>query len=59
MPEPFEYRLADLGEGMADAEIIEWLVAVGDHVERDQTIVHVQTDKALVELPAPATGSVL
>ena len=59
MPEPFEYRLADLGEGMADAEIIEWLVAVGDHVERDQTIVHVQTDKALVELPAPASGSVL
>ncbi len=59
MPDAVDFLLPDLGEGMAEAEIVEWFVAPGDHVERDQTVVHVQTDKAVVELPAPAAGTVV
>jgi pyruvate/2-oxoglutarate dehydrogenase complex dihydrolipoamide acyltransferase (E2) component len=50
--------LPDLGEGMAEAEIVRWEVAVGDHVSRDQIVVHVQTDKAEVELPVPFAGTI-
>lgn len=53
-----QYLLPDLGEGMAEAEVVQWQVAVGDHVTRDQIVVHVQTDKAEVELPVPASGTV-
>jgi pyruvate/2-oxoglutarate dehydrogenase complex dihydrolipoamide acyltransferase (E2) component len=53
-----QYRLPDLGEGMSEAEVLRWTVAVGDHVARDQIVVHVQTDKAEVELPVPAAGTV-
>ena len=56
MPEAF--RLPDLGEGMAEAEIVRWEVAVGDHIARDQVVVILQTDKAEVELPAPSAGTV-
>ncbi len=52
------FRLPDLGEGMAEAEIVRWEVAVGDHIARDQVVVIVQTDKAEVELPAPDAGTV-
>lgn len=58
MPEPLEYRLPDLGEGMSEAEVLRWTVTVGDHVTRDQIVVHVQTDKAEVELPVPAAGTI-
>jgi pyruvate/2-oxoglutarate dehydrogenase complex dihydrolipoamide acyltransferase (E2) component len=58
MPDPVPYRLPDLGEGMAEAEIVRWEVAVGDHVARDQIVVHVQTDKAEVELPVPGAGTI-
>ena len=47
-----ELKLADLGEGMHEAEIVEWLVKVGDTVKIDQTVVKVETDKALVEIPS-------
>ena len=59
MPDPVRYRLPDLGEGMAEAEIVRWEVAVGDHVHRDQIVVHVQTDKAEVELPVPDAGTIM
>ena len=52
------YRLPDLGEGMAEAEIVRWDVAVGDRVARDQVVAIVQTDKAEVELPVPWAGVV-
>jgi pyruvate dehydrogenase E2 component (dihydrolipoamide acetyltransferase) len=52
------YRLPDLGEGMAEAEIVRWDVAVGDRVARDQVVAVVQTDKAEVELPVPWAGVV-
>jgi pyruvate dehydrogenase E2 component (dihydrolipoamide acetyltransferase) len=58
MPETLPYRLPDLGEGMAEAEIVRWDVAVGDRVSRDQVVAVVQTDKAEVELPVPWAGVV-
>ena len=53
-----ELKLADLGEGMHEAEIVEWLVHEGDTVKLDQTVVKVETDKAIVEIPAPVSGRV-
>jgi pyruvate/2-oxoglutarate dehydrogenase complex dihydrolipoamide acyltransferase (E2) component len=53
-----EFRLPDVGEGLEEAEVMRWLVAAGDHVERDQPVVEIQTDKALVEIPAPEAGIV-
>lgn len=51
-----DVTLHDVGEGLAEAEIIEWLVAPGQAVTEDQMIVVISTDKASVELPAPASG---
>ncbi|NBO35442.1 MAG: hypothetical protein EBU89_05955 [Actinobacteria bacterium] len=53
-----DYKLADVGEGIAEAEVIEWLVAVGDAVMEDQPVVVVETDKSQIEIPAPVTGIV-
>jgi pyruvate dehydrogenase E2 component (dihydrolipoamide acetyltransferase) len=54
-----EFRLPDLGEGLEEAEIVEWLVAEGTVVKRDQPIVAVSTDKAVVELPSPVAGRLM
>jgi pyruvate dehydrogenase E2 component (dihydrolipoamide acetyltransferase) len=54
-----EFRLPDIGEGLTEAEIVRWLVAVGDSVEADQPIVEVETDKAVVEIPSPYAGVVI
>jgi pyruvate dehydrogenase E2 component (dihydrolipoamide acetyltransferase) len=54
-----EFRLPDIGEGLAEAEIVRWLVEVGDVVTTDQPIVEVETDKAVVEIPTPFAGSVV
>lgn len=51
-------RLPDVGEGIAQAEIVQWHVAVGDHLEPEQPFVDVMTDKATVELPSPVAGTV-
>src|SRR4051794_15252893 len=59
MPEPMQYLLPDLGEGMTEAELVQWRVTVGEHVTRDQIVAHVQTDKAEVELPVPASGTIV
>ncbi|MFI0447001.1 dihydrolipoamide acetyltransferase family protein [Actinomadura sp. 6N118] len=53
------FRLPDLGEGLTEAEIIEWKVAVGDTVEIDQIVVDVETAKAVVEVPVPYAGTVV
>lgn len=53
-----ELKLADLGEGMHEAEIVEWLVKAGDSVKLDQPVVRVETDKAIVEIPSPVAGRV-
>ena len=54
-----QFRLPDLGEGLTDAEIVEWKVAVGDTVTIDQIVVEVETAKAAVEVPVPYAGTVL
>jgi 2-oxoisovalerate dehydrogenase E2 component (dihydrolipoyl transacylase) len=53
-----DFLLPDLGEGLAEAEIISWRVQVGDHVDVDQVIVEVETAKAAVEVPVPYAGAV-
>lgn len=53
-----EFRLPDLGEGLPEAELVQWLVAEGDAVALNQTIAEVETAKAVVELPSPYTGVV-
>ena len=56
---PHRFHLPDIGEGLEEAEVVEWLVAVGDVVVRDQPLVEVLTDKASSELPSPVAGTVL
>ncbi len=51
-------KLPDVGEGIAEAEIVEWHVNVGDTIAEDQVMVEVMTDKATVELPSPVSGVV-
>ena len=53
------FKLPDLGEGLVEAEIAEWMVKVGDLVEEEDPIGSVLTDKAAVELSAPVSGRVL
>ena len=52
-------RMPDVGEGVAEAEIVEWHVKVGDAVREDQVVAAVMTDKATVEIPTPVAGSVV
>jgi len=53
-----EFRLPDVGEGIATAEILAWQVAEGDHVREHEDLVEIQTDKAIAVIPCPATGVV-
>ena len=53
-----EFRLPDLGEGLMEAEVVQWLVAPGDAVTLNQTLAEVETAKAVVELPSPYAGTV-
>lgn len=53
-----EFRLPDVGEGLTEAEILNWHVSVGDQVELNQVIVEVETAKAVVDLPCPFAGTV-
>lgn len=52
-------RMPDIGEGIAEVEIVEWRVEVGDKVAEDQTLCDVMTDKAAVEVPSPVAGRVI
>ncbi|MGX1791694.1 dihydrolipoamide acetyltransferase family protein [Microbacterium sp. NPDC055312] len=53
-----EFRLPDLGEGLTEAEVVQWLVQPGDAVALNQTLAEVETAKAVVELPSPYEGTV-
>lgn len=53
-----QFVLPDLGEGLEEAEIVAWHVNEGDHVVTDQPLVSVETDKAVVEVPAPQSGRI-
>ncbi len=52
------FRLPDLGEGLTEAELVNWLVAVGDEIKVDQPIAEVETAKSMVEVPSPYAGTV-
>ena len=54
----FEFKLPDLGEGVAEGEIVAWKVKEGDKVGEDQPLVEVMTDKATVEIPSPRSGTI-
>ncbi|WP_374942462.1 dihydrolipoamide acetyltransferase family protein [Sphingomonas sp.] len=55
----FSFRLPDIGEGISEAEIVAWHIAVGDRVEEDQQIADMMTDKATVEMESPVSGVVV
>ncbi|WP_419807972.1 dihydrolipoamide acetyltransferase family protein [Sphingomonas sp.] len=55
----FTFKLPDIGEGIAEAEIVAWHVAVGDRIEEDQNIADMMTDKATVEMESPVAGTVV
>jgi pyruvate dehydrogenase E2 component (dihydrolipoamide acetyltransferase) len=54
----FDFKLPDLGEGITEVELRKWLVAEGDRIAEHQPLLEVETDKAVVELPAPRAGVV-
>ena len=54
----FEFELPDPGEGLTEAEIVEWFVAEGDEVEEDDPLGEVETDKAVTEIPSPISGTI-
>jgi pyruvate dehydrogenase E2 component (dihydrolipoamide acetyltransferase) len=53
---PYDVKLPDIGEGIAEGEIVRWLVKAGETVREDQPLVEVMTDKATVEIPSPRAG---
>jgi pyruvate dehydrogenase E2 component (dihydrolipoamide acetyltransferase) len=55
---PYEFKLPDLGEGIAEVELRRWLVREGDRVAEHQTVLEVESDKAVVEVPTPRAGIV-
>ncbi|WP_240375041.1 dihydrolipoamide acetyltransferase family protein [Bacillus piscicola] len=54
----FEFKLPDIGEGIHEGEIVKWFVKPGDEIKEDDTLVEVQNDKAVVEIPSPVDGTV-
>ena len=55
----YEFKLPDIGEGIAEAEIVAWHVKVGDSIAEDQQIADMMTDKATVEMESPVAGKVI
>lgn len=56
--DPNVFILPDVGEGVHEAELIKWCVQVGQHVDENETLVELNTDKALVEIPSPRAGTI-
>jgi len=54
-----QFKFPDVGEGITEGEIVKWRVKEGDEVEEDQTLADIETDKAVVEVPSPYSGTVL
>ena len=54
----YQFKLPDIGEGIAEAEVVAWHVKVGDRVEEDQQLADMMTDKATVEMESPVAGTV-
>ncbi|MCK7485637.1 MAG: hypothetical protein MZU97_08820 [Bacillus subtilis] len=55
---PYDFVLPDLGEGMTEGEIGKWIVREGDDVEEHQTVLEIEADKAIMEVPSPKKGRV-
>ena len=55
----YEFKLPDIGEGVVEGEIVQWMVQPGDTVAEDQPVVEIMTDKATVAIPSPKAGTVL
>ena len=55
----YSFRLPDIGEGIAEAEIVAWHVKVGDRIEEDAQLADMMTDKATVEMESPVSGIVV
>ncbi len=56
---PEDFILPDIGEGIVECELVEWLIAEGDQISEDQPVADLMTDKALVQIPAPKAGKVV
>ncbi|EOH82793.1 MULTISPECIES: dihydrolipoyllysine-residue acetyltransferase [Enterococcus] len=54
----FQFKLPDIGEGIAEGEIVKWFVKAGDTIEEDDTLLEVQNDKSVEEIPSPVTGTI-
>lgn len=55
----FEFVLPDIGEGIAEGEIIKWFVQPGEHIAEDDPLLEVQNDKSVEEIPSPVTGTIV
>src|ERR687894_2731884 len=55
----YEFKLPDIGEGIAEAEIVAWHVKIGDRIEEDQPLADMMTDKATVEMETPVAGKIV
>ncbi len=55
----YDFAFPDVGEGITEGELLQWLVKVGDTVKEDQVVAKVETDKAVVDIPSPKSGTVL
>ena len=55
----FEFKLPDIGEGIAEGEIVKWFVKVGDTIKEDDSLLEVQNDKSVEEIPSPVTGKIV
>ncbi|WP_326716676.1 dihydrolipoyllysine-residue acetyltransferase [Vagococcus jeotgali] len=55
----FQFKLPDIGEGIAEGEIVKWFAAVGETINEDDTLLEVQNDKSVEEIPSPVTGKVV
>ena len=58
MSEIIDFELPDVGEGVAEGQLVQWHVAEGETIQEDQVVAEVETDKAVVEIPAPVDGEV-
>src|SRR3989338_10299239 len=56
---PYEFKFPDVGEGIQEGEIVKWLVKKGDKVKEDQVLGQIETDKAVVDMPSPRSGTIL
>ncbi len=54
----YQFKLPDIGEGIAEGEIVKWFVKAGDTINEDDTLLEVQNDKSVEEIPSPITGTV-